>query len=196
MLSSIHPFGERARNNRWGVTAGFYLFGSTLGGAAIGAVAGLVGWPIRALIGPGATLVGGVVLGICASCLVVELTGLRLPTIHRQVDEDWLNRYRGWVYGVGFGFQLGLGVVTIVRTATVYAVVLIAVMTGSVAGGAVVGATFGLARALPILAVGGVRRPDQLRRVHLSMQHLGPAFGRAASLAMALLVALGTAWVA
>ena len=46
--------------------------------------------------------------------------GLRLPTVRRQVNEDWLHRYRGGVYGFGFGFQLGLGVATIVTTAAVY----------------------------------------------------------------------------
>ena len=34
MLSSITPLGERGRNNRFAVAAGFFVAGSLLGGAA------------------------------------------------------------------------------------------------------------------------------------------------------------------
>ena len=80
--------------------------------------------------------------------------GLRLPTWRRQVDEAWLARYRGWVYGAGFGLQLGLGVVTIVTSATVYATVLLCALSGSPPVGLALGALFGLARALPVLGAG------------------------------------------
>ena len=56
-------------------------------------------------------------LGLAAD---LRLGGLRLPGPRRQVDERWLHRYRGWVYGVGFGFQLGFGLLTVVTTSTVY----------------------------------------------------------------------------
>ena len=84
--------------------------------------------------------------------------GLRLPTVHRQVEEEWRGRYRGWVWGLAFGFQLAVGVVTIVTTSTVYVTWLAAGLSGAAFGGAAVGATFGLARALPIFAV--ARRAD------------------------------------
>ena len=43
--------------------------------------------------------------GVVAAGLWLDLgiLGLRLPTTRRQVNEDWLGRYRGWVVGVGFG---------------------------------------------------------------------------------------------
>lgn len=50
--------------------------------------------------------------GLAGLALDLGLGALRLPGPARQVDEDWLARYRGWVYGAGFGTQLGLGVVT------------------------------------------------------------------------------------
>src|SRR5205823_890657 len=90
----------------------------------------------------------------------------RPPGWRRQVNEDWLGRYRGWLYGAGFGFQLGLGVATIVTTFTLYAYLVLAGLAGSVIGGAAVGAAFGLARALPLLAAAGVRGVDDLRRFH------------------------------
>ncbi len=161
MLASIHPLGERARERRWGVTVMAYLLGSTAAAALLGLVLGAAGdaLPLR----PAVTAPAVVALSALALAVDLGVGGLRLPTVHRQVDKDWLDRYRGWVVGVGFGFQLGLGVVTIVNTAAVYLMLALALLTGSAAAGATVGATFGLVRALVILLVGRVRRPDQLR---------------------------------
>ena len=179
MLSSIHPLGERARKTSWGVTVTAYLVGSTLGGALLGGVLGSVGWVLHQALGMPATLVLVLVAGVSVlgAALDLGLGGLAPPTIRRQVDEDWLNRYRGWVYGLGFGFQLGLGVVTVVTTATVYvtfALALVAGLAGSARAGLVIGAVFGLARAAPILLVARVRAPDHLRRWHRRLQALAP----------------------
>ena len=35
---------------------------------------------------------------------------------------SWLGRYRSWVYGLGFGVQLGAGVTTVVVSSAVYVV--------------------------------------------------------------------------
>src|SRR5690242_14139999 len=104
---SITPLGERGRGMRWGVTATACAIGAVIGGALTGAVAGLAG---DALLGgldstqALAVLAGACLLGLAAD---LRLFGTRLPTVRRQVDERWLRKYRGWVYGVGFGFQLG-----------------------------------------------------------------------------------------
>jgi sulfite exporter TauE/SafE len=45
----------------------------------------------------------------------------------------------------------------------VYLTWVAAFVSGSATAGAVVGATFGLARALPLLAAGSVRTPDAIR---------------------------------
>ena len=161
MLASINPLGERARERRWGVTVAAYLLGSTAAAALFGAVLGALGHALPLRAGPTALLV--VMLTALALAVDLGVGGLRLPTVHRQVDKDWLGRYRGWVVGAGFGVQLGLGVVTIVNTASVYLMLALALLTGSVAAGALVGATFGLVRGLVILVVARVRRPDQLR---------------------------------
>ena len=169
MLASIHPLGERSRHRRWGVTVSAYILGSTLAAATFGLLLGSVG----RLVVPGHhAAAGALAAGLCALALAFELGvgGLRLPTVHRQVDKAWLDRYRGWVVGAGFGAQLGFGVVTIVDTAAVYLSFGLALLTGSAVAGAAVGAAFGLVRALVLLTVGGVHRPDQLRaalrRVH------------------------------
>jgi hypothetical protein len=98
------------------------------------------------------------------------LGGLRLPTIHRQVNEDWLVRYRSWVYGLGFGVQLGLGVVTIVTTSSIYAMLLASALSGSAASGAVIGGVFGFVRAAIVFTVAGVKRPEQLGRADVLLR--------------------------
>jgi sulfite exporter TauE/SafE len=176
MLARIHPLGERARDRRWGVTVSAYVAGSTFAAALLGAALGAAGSVLP--LTPVRTAVAVALLCAAALAFDLRLGGLRLPTIHRQVDKDWLDRYRGWVVGVGFGFQLGLGVVTIVTTAAVYLTLALAALTGSAPAGALVGATFGLARALVILAVANVRRPDQLRAALRRMQAWRPLSDR------------------
>jgi len=175
MLSSISPLGERARAARWGLTVTAYVVGSLLGGTAIGAVAGAVGaaLPRTWLTSPAA------VWAVVALLLVGLVLDLRSgsqgpPSWRRQVDEAWLARYRGWVYGLGFGFQLGLGVVTIVTSSTVYATLVLAALTGSVAAGALVGAVFGVARALPVLALRRVENRGELHRLFAQLERLRP----------------------
>src|SRR6185436_16220530 len=111
-----------------------------------------------------AALVLGV-LAVAGVAVDLRLGGVRLPTVRRQVDDRWLTRYRGWVYGVGFGFQLGLGVVTVVTTAGVYLAFVAAALSGSAAAGALIGAAFGVVRWLSILPGGGVRGTGDLVRI-------------------------------
>ncbi len=195
MLASINPLGERARDRRWGVTVAAYLLSSTAAAALFGAILGTVGYALP--LGPGATAVAVLTLSALALAVDLGLGGLRLPTVHRQVDKDWLDRYRGWVVGLGFGFQLGLGVVTIVNTAAVYLTLALALLTGSAAAGAVVGTTFGLVRALIILVVAPVRRPDQLR-LALRRMHAWRTLSQRAGIAVQalFLVAAGAVAIA
>jgi sulfite exporter TauE/SafE len=172
MLASINPLGERARRTRWGRTVVWYTLGSTAGGAAVGAACGLAGRLIGWSVSPSLAAVGVIVVASCAVGLVLDLGvgGARVPSRRRQVNEDWLGHYRGWVYGTGFGFQLGTGLATTVTTSAVYVWLVLAVLSGSVGRGLVIGATFGLGRALPILAVAGAHDPERLRGV-LSRAH-------------------------
>src|SRR5690349_6817288 len=103
MLTSITPLGERGRNSNWALTVTAFAFGSLLGGALVGALAGGMG----ALAG--AELPGGRIaaIGLAGAALLavaldLGIAGLRLPTSGRQVNENWLGTYRGWVYGLGF----------------------------------------------------------------------------------------------
>lgn len=179
MLSSITPLGERGRASRWRITVTAYVLGSMCGGAAVGTLAGTVGWLLPLETAWFAT--GALALLAVASTLAVLVEGgllPRVPTVHRQVDEDWLNRYRGWVYGLGFGAQLGAGLVTIVTTPTFHLTLALAVLTGSPTRGALVGLIFGLARALPVLATRRVTTGERLASSSRRLASYEPA-GRA-----------------
>ena len=181
MLASINPLGERARRNRWWLTATAYVAGSVAGGAALGGLAGAAGALLSAPWRPPARAVAPVAALLCLAAAGSDLTGRRPPSWRRQVNEDWLAVYRGWVYGGGFGVQLGAGVLTIVTTATVYLTFALALLSASAPAGAAVGAAFGLSRALPLAAMAGVDRPEALRRFHARMQAALPAARRAAA---------------
>jgi hypothetical protein len=169
MLSSITPLGERGRHNRWWLTAVAFIIGSVAGGALMGAVLGAVGWLVRSAVSGTDRSHGPVPLALLAAVAAVGLladlkvAGLRVPTMRRQVDEQWLTTYRGWVYGVGYGFQLGLGVVTIVTSAATWVTLAVAGLSGSWSAGLVVGAVFGVARSLPLLLAAPARSPAGLR---------------------------------
>jgi MFS family permease len=182
MLGSITPLGERGRNRRWGVTVTAYVAGSAIGGVLVGAVLGALGrlpmgadaWPVTWRLGALAAVVAAGLL------LDLRVGGLRLPTVHRQVNEDWMVRYRGWVYGGGFGLQLGAGVVTVVTTSAVYATFAAAFLSGSAPAGALIGVVFGIVRAAAVFAVARVRRPDQLGRVDIALRRWDARTRRAA----------------
>ncbi len=163
MLASITPLGERSRGFSWGVTASAFAAGAVGAGALAGAALGALG-----SLAPAGTWRNAAALAVIVLALAVDLTPLRrhLPTTRRQVNEDWLTRYRGWVYGVAFGAQLGTGVVTIVTSAAVYAAALGAVLCGTVASGALVGAAFGAVRALSLLPARRATDPAALARLH------------------------------
>lgn len=162
MLASITPLGERGRGRRWSVTAGALTAGCALGGMALALPGALVG---RAL--PAATALRVAALAVVwLAAALLDLGGVVPPGPHRQVDERWLGEYRGWVVGAGFGLQLGAGAVTIVPTFGVYAVALSAAVMPSAAAALAVGAGYGLARALPVLAAARVRGPQALRVMH------------------------------
>ena len=166
MLASITPLGEQGRGRRWGRTVTAFVIASGLGGAVTGLVAGALGWLLLGDLSWHGRI--GFVAALLALGLVLDLIG-KVPGPRRQVDESWLDHYRGWVYGAGFGFQLGAGVVTIVTNSAVYVALGAAMATASAAAGLVLGAAAGLLRGATILAGARLRTPEQLMRFHTRM---------------------------
>ena len=175
MLTSISPLGERARGQRYGLTVAAHLLGGLLGGATTGGVLGALGWLL------GLPLWTAVV--VLTAAAVTDLRGVRVG--HRQVDEDWLGRYRCWVYGGGYGYQLGLGVVTVVTSAATPALLALLVLSGAPLLGALLGGAFGLVRGLPLLALRRVDSPAALRTAAARLERLARPAAHATVVALA-----------
>jgi MFS family permease len=167
MLSSITPLGERGRGQRFGATASWFVAGAAIGGLVTGAGMAALAWAVR---NAGLTATWGA--GLAAGVLVLGaagdlgLLGFRIPLLPRQVNERWLDQYRPWVYGAGFGWQIGTGLATYIMTTAVFATIAVAALTGSPLVAASVGLVFGLARGLVVLAGREITTPEALRRVH------------------------------
>jgi hypothetical protein len=187
MLASITPLGERSRGFSWGLTASAFALGAVGAGAVAGAGAGALG-----SLAPKGTWRDVVALVLLAVALGVDASPLRrrLPTTRRQVNEDWMARYRGWVYGVAFGAQLGTGVATIVTSAAVYAAALGAILCATPVAGGAVGAAFGAIRALSLLPARVATDPAGLARLHDRLGRARAPAARAAIAAEAAAIAL------
>ena len=179
MISAINPFTERSRGNRYWLTALWFIAGAVLGGALLGGLAAigalLWGSLAAALQVPVAVTVGIATVG----CLVAVASdsaafGISLPGHPRQVNEQWLGRYRRWVYACGFGVQIGMGFATYIMTAAVYLTVLLGALSGSPAMALAVGLLFGLVRGLAVLLSSRTRDPAALRSLHRRLDLLGP----------------------
>jgi hypothetical protein len=186
MLASITPLGERARRSNWATTTVFYLGGSVAAGAALGVLAGLLGSAVFAGVAVGVRLM--VVAAALGAGIAWELARGSVPGPRRQVNEQWLDRYRGWVYGLGFGAQLGAGVTTIVVSSSVYGVWLAALASGKPGTGLVIGICAGAFRGATVLASARVVTPQRLVILHQRLARLGRptrAVGLAVQLALA-----------
>ena len=150
------------------------MLGSLGGGAAIGALAGVLGWLALGDLGP----LGGIGLHVrlaalgasLAAGLAWELAGGRVPGPRRQVDERWLDRYRGWVYGLGYGAQLGAGLVTVITSSAVYMVQVAACLSARPAPASVIGAFAGGLRGVTVLLAGWLATPQRLVAFHARMR--------------------------
>jgi hypothetical protein len=159
MLTSINPLGERGRGYRWGWTVTLFTVASAVGGAVIGLVLGSLGELLPMPL--------WIAVLACALAGVADAVG-RVPSMRRQVNEDWLSRYRRWVYACGFGWQLGTGVTTIITSGITYAMLALLWFAG-LPQAVLAGAVFGLVRALPVLLGRSATTPDRLRLLALRL---------------------------
>lgn len=192
MLSSIHPLGEAGRGQRWWLTVAAHIAGSVLGGALVALGLGTVG-RVAALLGLGWSARVALVGAVAALAVYADWRGWPrwLPRPYRQVNEDWMTRYRGWVYGGGFGVQLGMGITTIVTAATVYVLGALAFAVASPGPAVLLGAAFGLARGTTVLWARRVDGPEALVAFHRRLQARA-GLGRLAAVAADASVLVGT----
>ena len=187
MLSSITPFGETGRGHRYAGTCTWFVIGATMGGVALGGVAA----GLAALVGSAgatATDVGVVALAavVVAALSDAGVAGARLPVHHRQVNERWLDAYRPWVYGSGFGLQIGCGVATYITTAAVYLTAVLAALTAHPFTALLVGAVFGLLRGLAVTLTRRLQTPAALLAFHRRFAEVRPWADRAVLASLAI----------
>lgn len=189
MLASITPLGERGRGQRYWLTTVSFVAGATGGGILAGATAGGIG-DLLGLDGLSSQLrLGVLATAMLVGAIVDRSTAFRLPSTRRQVDASWLTTYRGWVYGGGFGAQLGVGVGTIVTSSATYCGLLAAALLGSVHAGLIVMGAFGLLRGLAVLPAARVRTTDQLMRLSGRLEMIGGSVRRGVMAGQGLLTA-------
>ncbi len=197
MLSTITPIGERGRNHRYWASASWFVAGATLGGATLGAGVAVLAAGVSALDVSGAALVGAAaLLSVVTLASDLNLGGFRLPSHIRQVNERWLEQYRPWVYGGGFGWQIGVGLATYVTTAAVYLMIALAALTASPLLAFSVVTGFGLVRGLAVLAGRNLTTPERMLALHRRLEELLPAAQRAvvAVQGAVLAVAVAAVW--
>lgn len=119
--------------------------GAVAGGIASFTALALVGTLVDVHVTAGATAV------LAAAAAVAEAAGLRVvPQVRRQVPEPWRRVLPLPVTAALYGALLGIGFATFVLTLAFWALAAVVVLQADVALGVLVGAAFGLGRALPI----------------------------------------------
>jgi hypothetical protein len=191
MLASITPLSEVGRGHRYRTTAWWFVVGSTVGGATLGLLVALLTVIVDVF---SLTSREVIVIALGASVLALasdaDLGGFHLPVHHRQVNERWLDRFRPWVYGAGFGWQIGSGLATYIMTAGVYLLIVLAALTGRPWLGLVCGALFGLVRGLSVFLGRGITSTERLRAFHVRFYGSGPRVRRLVLTVEALVTAL------
>jgi hypothetical protein len=182
MLASITPLGERGRHNRYALTIAAFILSSVGAGALGGLVLGAVGALLVSGLGTAGRL--GTLAIAVGVAIILDSRSSPVPGPRRQVNEQWLDRYRGWVYGIGFGAQLGMGVSTIVTSAATYVAMLAAGLSADPAAGALILGVYGAVRGLTPLLAARSRTTTQLMSLHAALARASAPVARAAPLAL------------
>jgi sulfite exporter TauE/SafE len=187
MLTSITPLGERGRHSHWSVTVTAFGLGAVAASAALGALIAEVG---RVIVPHTASIHARLAVLAAALAIAATLDLVRepVPGPRRQVNERWLDRYRGWVYGLGFGAQLGLGVTTVVSSAATYAALVASFLSREPAAGALIVGCFGFVRGITPLAAAGVTDTQALVAFHRRFERARAGARRAGPTVLAALL--------
>jgi hypothetical protein len=195
MLSQITPMAEAGRHQKFTRTASWFVAGAVLGGVTLGAAIAVVAIAIAALgmeQGTALALIAG--CAFAAAAVDANLFGFGPPFLPRQVDEAWLSKYRAWVYGGGFGWQIGAGVTTYVMTTAVPLMIVIGALSANAWTAVTIGAGFGLGRGLAVLLGARLHTPAALLAFHRRFDAWGEPVGRAV-IGVQLVIAVVAAWI-
>lgn len=187
MLSSINPVGERARQQSWAVTVVAFTVGSVAGGMLAG---GAMGW-LGSLLPDAGAATTWTIAGLALAAVAADAAGIEPPCLHRQVDRTWMTSFRGWVYGLGYGAQLGVAVVTYITSWATWLMLAAMVLLGAPATTALLGGVFGFVRAITVWTAGTVHTPAALRARHRWLHRVEPRVRRAGAAVLAAVAVAG-----
>ena len=179
MLSTITPVSERAKGHSYRSTAAWFVAGATIGGASLGLLMAASALAVGGFhLSVSATGAMALAASLVATASDTGVAGFHLPSHRRQVNERWLDQFRPWVYGAGFGWQIGSGLATYITTAAVYLMIVLGALTGRPLVAFSVGAGFGLLRGTAVLLTRHVTDPVGLRAFHRRFFEVGPLVGQ------------------
>jgi hypothetical protein len=197
MLSQLTPVGEASRGYRYRTTATWFIVGAVVGGATLGAGMAALAVLVSAVGATSTALLGvAAALGVLGAAVDGGVLGFAPPFFKRQVNEYWLARYRAWVYGSGFGWQIGAGVTTYIMTAAVFLTVAMGALTAGPWAAFGIGVCFGTVRGLAVLLTARRRTTAELFALHRRFDDLGEPVRRAVIVVQLVVavVAVGVAW--
>ena len=187
MLSTITPVAEAGRGHSFRSTSTWFVIGSVAGGLTLGTLMAGIAKLVAGLGTTPAQRLWIVALGaLLAASSDGRLAGFHITGHDRQVNERWLDRYRSWVYGAGFGWQIGVGLATYVMTSALYLVILIGGLTADPVVAIAVGALFGLVRGLAVYLATGLDSTGRLLSFHSKFESLREPVRQATILIMAV----------
>ena len=195
MLSQITPVAEAGRSQKFARTAAWFIAGAMLGGLMLGGVIAAAAVAFSAV-----GLDQSTAIAVLAGCALAgagvdaHVFGFGPPFLRRQVNEEWLSRYRAWVYGGGFGWQIGAGVTTYVMTAAVPLMIVAGALSGNAWAAVAIGTGFGLARGLAVLIGVRLRTPAALLAFHRRFDAWGEPVRRAV-IGVQLAIAVVASWI-
>lgn len=181
VASTITRIGESGRGRSFAPTALSYSIGAVVGGAGLGVLGTALSQSLRWMglsESSGLALSGALLL--LAALADIGAIGPALPHIRRQVDERWIDEYRGWVLGFGYGCQIGFGLCTYVMTTGVYLVVALGAVLLQPPQALLIGLVFGLVRGAVVWLGATISSPADLDHMHARFAALEPVSRRIA----------------
>jgi hypothetical protein len=155
MVGTMVPivYGERDRR-RYGVIVAHTT--GLLGGSLV--LGSATWWASHRLFGTSPIVGGELLLAIAAPAYALHHLGLvrlPIPSVRWQVPARWRGSARHHLLALAYGLGLGVGLLTQVRTASLYFAVMMAALSGSLLTAGLVMAMFGAARAVPLVVFVG-----------------------------------------
>jgi hypothetical protein len=151
MVETIGPTGHTGGRRTTLAACATFLPGALVGGVATFGALAMAGQLVH---GAGGRIAYVVAAGIAVVAAVAEARGAPIvPQIRRQLPEHWRRMMPMPLAAALYGILLGLGFTTFVLSFGVWALAGIALAAGEPALGLVIGLTFGLGRAIPIVAL-------------------------------------------